>query len=292
MRNPDTWKITVEVDRADADTAAFVLSELGSMGSAEEQTDSDATVRIHAYFDKDRYDPHALRDDAVNAFSAFPSLANAWIEVELEPARDWNERWMELFKPFAIAKGFVIVPSWERYEPRSGERIMHLDPGMAFGTGLHETTRVCANALLEHLPKMKDTLSVLDVGTGSGILAIMARMLGAGRIAAVDNDPDAVAVARENFEKNGCEGILTDEDLASIPGQFDVVIANILLPTLLFLEELIAARTKAGGVLILSGITYEQEGEILESYAKHFVLLSTERLGEWSALVLRRKAAR
>jgi ribosomal protein L11 methyltransferase len=289
MRNPDTWKVTVDVDGANAETAEFVLGELGSMGSIEESAARENIIRISAFFDKEFHERDMLRDRIVDAFAAFPELRSAWIEIDLEPACDWNERWKELFKPFEIAKGFVIVPSWEEYKARPGDRIVHLDPGMAFGTGLHETTRLCADALLTHIGTANSRPSVLDVGTGSGILAIMARLLGAGTVAAVDNDPDALTVARENFVKNACPDIFVADDIGQREDRFDIVIANILLPTLLSLYDLIAARTKAGGILILSGITHEQEEPIIEKYRKTFVLLETSHRGEWSALTLRRK---
>lgn len=287
MRNPDTWKVAAEVDAREAETAEYLLGELGAIGSQEEDTSTAEIKRITAYFERGDNDRLSLRDSTMEAFSRFPGLAGAWIEVELEPAKDWNEGWRDFFKPFVLAPGFVVVPSWERYEPGPGETIIHLDPGMAFGTGLHETTRLCANALVDLASPCTDSArSLMDVGTGSGILAVLAAKLGVGRIAGVENEPRALEVARDNLEENSCPDIALYSDIDRVPGEYDIVVANILLMTLLELREQIAGRVAPGGRLILSGITRDQEGDILTAYSGELVHASTEHAGEWSAIVL------
>jgi len=287
MGNRDTWRVVVEVAAGEAETAEYAFGELCSLGSLEEDSAEPGMRRITAYFDSARFDRGRLLKMVSDYFSKFPGLAGAWIEVELEPAKDWNERWREFFRPFELARGIVVVPSWENYEGKEGERIIRIDPGMAFGTGLHETTRLCAEALIEEAPGAK---SLLDVGTGSGILAILGNRLDIADIAGVEIDPEALSVAGENLKKNGCGSVELASRLSSIERRFDIVVANILLSTLIDLRTAIAERTSPGGTLILSGITLDQEAAILDAYSPQFACLRTAHRGEWSAIVLKRTA--
>ena len=277
----------MEVAGDEAEMAEFAFGELGSLGSIEEDAADPGRKRITAFFASSGFDRERLRDLVSDYFSKVPGLADAWIEVDLEPARDWNERWHRFFKPFHIAADFVVVPSWEKYEAKEGEAIIHIDPGTAFGTGLHETTRLCAEALIE---ESAQAASLLDIGTGSGILAIVGKRLGIGEIVGVEIDPEALCVAEENLRKNGCGSIALTQSLESVDRKFDSVVANILLSTLIDLSETIAERVAPGGTLILSGIMHDQEAEILDEYLPKFAHMRTERRGEWSAIILRRTA--
>jgi ribosomal protein L11 methyltransferase len=166
-----------------------------------------------------------------------------------------------------------------------------LDPGMAFGTGSHPTTSLCLAALSDLLAA-RPGASVLDVGTGSGLLAIAARKLGAGRVAANDNDPVAVEVARENAARNGAAVELTGAPPAAIPGTFDLVVANILANVLVALAPALAAKLAPGGVLLLSGILAPQEEEVRSAHlAAGLTPLpgGDRRDGEWSLVALRRE---
>jgi ribosomal protein L11 methyltransferase len=165
-----------------------------------------------------------------------------------------------------------------------------LDPGMAFGTGTHPTTSLCLAALSELL-SVRHGAAVLDVGTGSGLLAIAAAKLGAGRVAGNDNDPVAVAVARENAARNGAAVELTTDPVPALRGPFDVVVANILANTLVELAPQLAAQLAPGGVVLLSGILAPQEEEVRAAYlAQGLARLSggDRRDGEWSLLALAR----
>jgi ribosomal protein L11 methyltransferase len=167
-----------------------------------------------------------------------------------------------------------------------------LDPGMAFGTGSHATTALCLAALSDLLGD-RPGAAVLDVGTGSGLLAIAARKLGAGRVAANDNDPVAVEVARENAARNGVALELTSAPVGAIAGRFDVVVANILANVLVALAPELAAKVAPGGVLLLSGILGSQEEEVRRAAVAAGlspVPGGDRREGEWSLLALERGA--
>jgi len=289
MPNPDTFKVAAEVDGEDAQTAGCLLVEMGALGAQEEEDPASGRTRVTAYFASARRDRRTLRDEVAIAFRGFPRLRDAWIEVELEPARDWTVRWRDFFKPFVLAEGFVVVPSWERYEAGPGETVIDLDPGMAFGTGLHETTRLCAKAMMDAVrTRGQAPRSLLDVGTGSGILAIAAARLGIERIVGVDNDQGALAIARQNLSKNGFNDVELVGGVGEARGTFDIVVANILLPTLVELSRTIQGLLAPSGTLILSGITLEQEDEAIASYTPGLTHVRTERAGEWSAIIMRK----
>ncbi len=210
--------------------------------------------------------------------------------VEEIPDQDWGEAWKKGLGPIAVGRVFVR-PSWVTAAAPAGSAEVVLDPGMAFGTGAHATTALCLAALSERLASTPGA-SVLDVGTGSGLLAIAAKKLGAGEVSGNDNDPVAVAVARENAELNGVEVRLVGDPLAAIPGRFDLVVANILANTLVELAPDIAAHLAPGGVALVSGILGPQEGEVragfLSAGLRPFLALD-RRDGEWSLLAFGRE---
>jgi ribosomal protein L11 methyltransferase len=205
------------------------------------------------------------------------------------PDADWGEEWKKGLKAFAIGRVWVR-PTWIAEPPPAGAVEVVLDPGMAFGTGTHPTTSLCV-AALSALLAGRPGASVLDVGTGSGLLAIAAKKLGAGRVTGNDNDPIAVRVARENAEANGVKLELTVAPLEEIDGTFDVVVANILANTLVELAPAIVAKLAPAGVVLLSGILGPQEEEVRAAYlAEGLEPFSggDRRDAEWSLLALAR----
>lgn len=203
--------------------------------------------------------------------------------------QDWGESWKQGLGPVSAGRVFVR-PSWVEARPPSGAAEVILDPGMAFGTGTHPTTALCLAALSDVLGE-RPGLTVLDVGTGSGLLAIAARKLGAREVRANDNDPVAVDVARENAARNGVEIGVGAEPLAEIPGRFDVVVANILANTLVELSAEVANHLAPGGVTLLSGILVPQEDEVRAAYLGAGLAplpAQDRRDGEWSLLAFTR----
>jgi ribosomal protein L11 methyltransferase len=205
------------------------------------------------------------------------------VELTARPIyeQDWAVNWREFFGVVETGGRIVVVPTWVDHEPRPGQRVIRLDPGRAFGTGHHETTRLCLRALERHV---RPGASVLDVGTGSGILAIAAALLGAGHVLAVDIDPTAVEVARENCSANGVEVVLRAGALESRPGQFDVVVANISAPANIALAPLFGASVRPDGILILSGLLEENVAEVSAAVAPLFEPLGVELERDWAAL--------
>ena len=223
----------------------------------------------------------ALRHPA--AFFSTPTLRAVNTE-------DRSSSWKVHFKPLRVGKHLLIVPTWEESVELAGDLVIRIDPGMAFGTGGHETTRLCLE-LLESVMDDRPLLAVpslLDLGTGSGILAIAANLLGAGRILALDIDPDAVAVARDNLALNDMVDSVEcgTVPLESLTENFDIILANILAEELVRLAPNLAERLHSGGSLILSGILAEKEPLVRHGFAfKPLKYSRTVSDGEWVAML-------
>jgi len=184
---------------------------------------------------------------------------------------DWAENWKRHFKPVQIGSKIIIKPSWESFIPKSGQIIIEIDPGMAFGTGDHPTTRM----IIETMESMWDELLnrnplpvVLDLGTGSGILAIVAAKLGVKRVFAVDIDEEAIRVAKENIEANKVKRFISVSNTKAWDerSSYDVILANLDLNTLKLLSKKIVFSLKKGGFLLVSGILNEQVTSVLDIY--------------------------
>ncbi|MCX6863760.1 MAG: 50S ribosomal protein L11 methyltransferase [Verrucomicrobia bacterium] len=198
-------------------------------------------------------------------------IAPARIQVKKVPARDWSESWKRHFKPLDLGPRLLVKPTWSRRVPKKTQALMVLDPGLSFGTGQHATTRFC----LEQLVALRDPQSVqsmLDVGTGSGILAIAAVKLGYQPVNAFDFDADCVRVANENTELNGVAAVLivTHDDITQVPKKpkqrYSVVCANLIYDLLIAERDRLLARVTPGGSLVLAGILETQFGMVRKAF--------------------------
>ena len=213
------------------------------------------------------------------------------VEVIGVSEEDWANSWKAYYKPLHIGKKMVIVPAWEHYEEQEGEIIVRMDPGMAFGTGTHETTRLVIELLEEYT---KPGARVLDVGCGSGILAICARKLGAGECKAYDIDPVAVRVARENIKDSGetnvtCEvsDLLRGVDLTG--GRYDLICANIVADIIIRRAPDVGAYMKDDAILLASGIITERAEEVEAALvANHLEIAARHDDNGWCALVVKK----
>ena len=229
----------------------------------------------------------------------FPAIPEPQFRLVRE--EDWAHAWKKFYKPLRIGRHVVLKPTWEEFTPNPTDLVVELDPGMAFGTGLHPTTRLCV-AALEEVVRAGDR--VLDIGTGSGVLAIVAAKLGAGAIVATDIDPIAVAVAKENVALNGIalapEGRM-DVRQESVPagmmGVFDLIVANILAEVIAGLFDgkygnvPLHHPLRPGGLIIMSGIIEERAELVVEAVARHgLTLVARHQEEDWVALVAQRPA--
>ena len=211
------------------------------------------------------------------------------IEAEGVSEDDWAENWKKYYKPIHLGR-VTVVPAWEEYEAAEGEIIVRMDPGMAFGTGTHETTRLVMRILQDVIEGGE---RVLDVGTGSGILSICASKLGAGDIYAYDIDPVAVRVAKENAEADGCSNITVgvSDLLAGVDRaeKYGVCVANIVADIILRMLPDIGELLLPGAPLILSGIIAPRKEDVIAAAkAEGFVVEREENENDWVALLVRR----
>ncbi len=222
---------------------------------------------------------------ASDSEKAFGSMA---VEFETVDDADWKDKWKEYFKPAHITEKIVVKPTWEEYDKKDGELIIEIDPGVAFGTGTHPTTTGCMVLMEKYLKK---GMSVMDVGCGSGILAIGAGLLGAGDVLGIEIDPDAVAVGRENIALNHVENIARVElgDLTKgVDYKADIIVANLMADLVKMLTGDVAKHLKKGGIYISSGILLELKDELCaflkDAGFEILEVYENERDGGWCAI--------
>lgn len=248
---------------------------------------------IRIYLDSARFagEKERLRQ-IVDSAPALPDEGAIGLAVSEIPDEDWSRTWKEHFKPLQVGRRFLISPTWEAVHCGPERLIIRIDPGRAFGTGHHESTRLCLEWLEScQLDPGSARMSLLDLGTGSGILAIGAALLGFRKVVGIDNDPEAIKVAKENIMLNGLPDKInllcaTPE---GVSGSFDVVISNIESKPLIRMSETIASKVRGEGLLALSGILIEQADEVSAEYKKRGLRLTgAKTAGEWVLLAFQK----
>ncbi|MGZ3723689.1 MAG: 50S ribosomal protein L11 methyltransferase [Bdellovibrionales bacterium] len=225
--------------------------------------EEDVFVKIPNQRSLDIYFQTLPQHDFLQELQATLPLAK--FTVKGEHNRDWLAEWKKGFKPFALVDGHWVVPSWCEPPPEAKHKIW-IDPGMAFGTGTHETTQLVAETMSE-LIATENFKSCLDVGTGTGILAILARQFGIPKVRGTEIEADSRRVANENFAANQCADIvLNDKQVEDIQEKFSLVTANIIDGVLVRIQDALKARVEEGGWLVVSGIILERENDFLEGF--------------------------
>lgn len=249
-------------------------------------------VTVKAYFAADgRLDDRrqALRERLLALTENGVDTAPATVSETALADEDWSESWKKYFHTEKVGERVVIQPSWEAYEPQAGEVVVRLDPGAAFGTGTHPTTALCLRAM-EKL--VRPGMTVFDVGTGSGVLAITAAKLGAGAVTAVDYDSTALRVARENIAQNGLADAITLKEsdiLRNVTGRADVVTANIIADIIIRLFADLDTHLAPGGALLASGIIANRAEDVRQTgKAYGFVVTEEWEAKDWAAMIFRR----
>lgn len=301
----DFKQIKVNCKSADLDNVCAIMSMIDNGLMIEDYSDIEDTFKdVYA----DLIDDELLEKDKTRAsVSVFISeernpeesvyflkerIKQLGIDCTLETSDvsddDWANSWKKYYHPIKVGEKIVIVPAWEDYKPAEGEIPLIMDPGMAFGAGTHETTRLVMKQIEKYV---FEGCTVLDVGTGSGILSISASLLGAGRVFACDIDPTAVRIARENAAVNNCENItvnVSDLLASAEPLKYDLICANIVADIIIRMSPDLQGFAKEGTVFIASGILLERRDEVLCAMEKTpFRLISSEEENGWCALVFR-----
>jgi len=283
MSEPRYPYVHVDVTPEEVDEVSYLLWELGALGV--EERDASTLNKQAAASDVTLV---ASFDDDAAAQEAIAQLAPREARFEHVVGDAWREAYKQYFKVTRLGPRLVIRPSWEPYTPGAGDVVVTVDPGRAFGTGTHESTRLLMAALDE---RVRGGERVLDVGCGTGILAICALKLGAQHALCIDVDQDAVEVTRENALSNEVQDRVeaATTDVADVPDSYPLVLANIQATVLIPLALPIAARVQSGGLLFMSGILLGQEQDVLAAYPG-FTLLASPKEGEWTALILKKAA--
>jgi ribosomal protein L11 methyltransferase len=290
-------ELSVRTDAEGAEAAAAMLNELVESGAAIEQTilpDAGETLDparayiVRAFFSADQSEQLLRAQEKLWHLAQLRSMAQPQTRELAE--EDWAEAWKKYYSILHVGKNLVIKPSWLQYAPRPTDIVIELDPGMAFGTGLHPTTRLCMIALEKY---QSDTPRVLDVGTGSGILSITAAKLGARKILALDTDPIAVETATRNLAINHADAATQVERGSIDPerdcNQFDLICINILAEVICELAPALALALHTRGIVVASGILDYKSDDVVESFkAAGIRILEKMQESDWVALVGRK----
>lgn len=213
------------------------------------------------------------------------------VESSYESDEEWKDKWKEYFKTSKMTDNIVIKPTWEEYEPEENEMVIEIDPGMAFGTGTHATTRMCVKLLEKYITSEED--KVLDLGCGSGILSIAAALLGSKHVYGVDIDPNAVAASAENVEMNGLSEVIEiayGDVTEGLGMKADIIAANLMADLIKMLSPDIAKHLEGKKIFISSGILEEKVDEVSEAVKNSgFEILEVLHEDEWCAIAARLK---
>jgi ribosomal protein L11 methyltransferase len=292
-------ELSCRVDREAAESVGALFAQHGRGVVVEEDVDAiegeeaaapSPFVVVRTYLSADESAPPKQREIERGLWVLGMIREVGPLEVRGLKEEDWAEAWKDHFHVHRVGERIVVKPSWREYVPATGEAVVELDPGMAFGTGLHPTTQLCLK-VLESVVHPGDSL--LDLGTGSGILAIAAARLGASPVVAVDNDPVAVKVARANVAANGLsDAVAVSEGSEPQPQAeqgYDVVVANIIARVIIELAPMLRASVRPGGTLVTSGIIGEREADVVAALSAAGLKVSARRQdGDWVALVAHR----
>ncbi len=269
------------------------LTEHGATGIEELEGDQQR-VKLKTYFQQDGRETRilqTLRRYLRSLEKIAPESPPARIKTASIPEENWGENWKRYFKSVQVTRKFVVKPPWSKIRLKRGQIPIEINPGMAFGTGTHATTILCIRALEERIKKKG--LSVLDVGTGSGILSIAAAKLGAKEVWGIDTDRVAVENAKENVEKNHVSDIvnLREGNIGRLQKKFDIVVANIDLKHLRRMRRPLLTHLKNQGFLILSGILVEEKERIRLHYSEARLLkwIKTTQEKEWACVIFKKK---
>ena len=322
MHEMNWAEITIQTTWEGAEAVSEALLRAGASGTAVEDSREFASdrsqyawdyvddslceqfsgaTRVIGYFAEDERLPDtiaALRQDILAMKRAVADvegydLGGCAISVNQVREQDWANEWKKYYKPTHIGRSLVVRPSWEAYQPREGERVIEVDPGMAFGTGIHETTRMCL-ILLEKYLKQGD--ACIDIGCGTAILGIAAALLGGSEVLAIDFDPVAVEAAQGNIERNGVQDRVRAmqgdllHGVAAMPS--DILLVNIVADVIIGLMPGLGPFLKEDGVIIASGIIRERADEVRDAIDRAgYEVVEELNMGEWFGMACKRKAA-
>lgn len=305
MKSEESWiRLAITYPQPTEDTINLIFFEqdlfaiLYAFGTATINEQDSSTLdasqipngmkRLLCYFENDQA-VHAA--EVKSAIEQKARAVNIPIQTSIDSFTDnsWKDGWKAYFKPAQVSPHIAIRAPWCEFHPNPGIHTIVIDPGMAFGTGLHETTQLCIKAI-DNLTSARHIQSMLDVGCGSGVLAIAASLCGVKRVRGIDNDPVCIEVSKENAQSNHAAATFDATDMWDIDEQFDLVVANIISSVLISLKEDMKNATRPGGNLVLSGILTQELSDVEMAFAQGIPIekLSHHTQGEWCSITFKR----
>lgn len=300
-------KLIVSIHPMAVEATANLMMELGIEGvEIDDQflSDADKEAMYAHYVDdsimpRDEYRVIVYLDDTTDALALkaqvetglirikeFLEVGSGSIQIEEMPDEDYENKWKEFYKSFRVGEHLIITPIWEEIDSREDDMVVRIDPGLAFGSGTHETTSLCIEYLIEHDWQDK---TVVDVGCGSGILGITAAMLGAKRVQGIDIDENAIDIAKENVATNNVDEIMSIHQgnlLDEVDGQVDLVLANIMADIIMMISKDVKEILRSGGTFVASGIILDMieptKAALIDAGFEHTEVRTN---GEWAAII-------
>ncbi|MDP9379774.1 MAG: 50S ribosomal protein L11 methyltransferase [Chloroflexota bacterium] len=300
--SPAWLQLRVEADREAVEPVSELLARHGyqngivvqepivdELSWGEYVTDPNKPVVLTTYIRQDEASETSLQAVREGLWHLGRIRPVGELEVTRHTEQDWTETWQSYYKVMRVGRRTVIKPSWLEYEPRPEDVVLDLNPGMAFGTGLHPTTRLCLRAIEERL---RPGVRALDLGAGSGILAVLMAKLGAAEVVALDTDPVAVDATHDSAERNGVAGAIRvgQGSLDAAEGAYGFIAANIIANVIIELADGLAEALAPGGALVVSGIIEDRYEEVALSLAAAGLhLADLLREGDWVAIVAEKR---
>jgi ribosomal protein L11 methyltransferase len=288
MKSGDLCRVSIGTEAEAEEAVAELLQRIFRQPASTYTNARSGRTAVSVYIARKAWNKASradLRADLQQLKKSGLSVGRAATKITTIRRQDWAESWKRHFRPLAVGSALLIKPSWSKRRPRSGQAVVILDPGLSFGTGQHPTTGFCLQQLVRW-HRQQPPQACLDIGTGSGILAISAAKLGYRPVHALDHDPDAIRVARANARQNGMSTRISFhvQDLTKLQTRhrYSVVCANLIAPLLLSERKRIRDLLVTGGVLIVAGILKDEFERIQSAYeTTGFCLLATRAEREW-----------
>jgi ribosomal protein L11 methyltransferase len=303
----EKWiEIVISTPKELSDSLSNFMIELGTQGIFQEEPEQSSFNDAPASKDQEEIKAYlpfgtqaekkisSLKVYMDSLHEIFPNLEKPAFVTHTIIDPDWGEQWKKYFKPLRVSKNIIIKPTWERYATGGRDIVIDIDPGMAFGTGQHPSTQLCIVAIEELLLKDRsfETWNVLDVGTGTGILAICCAKLGSEKVVAMDIDEKAIEIATENVAINDVEDRIEiiQSDIADYKGKFNLIVANLTANTLIKLRSHILKMVVPGGYVIASGIIDQNTKDIEEHFAtKAIAIHDIKSEQEWFCYTFKKR---